>query len=60
MYAHKNIKHVNLQVSRTMLLTNARIVTLAGDHNYGLIEDGAIALDGEQIAWVGPNADLPA
>ena len=43
-----------------MLLTNARIVTLAGDHNYGLIEDGAIALDGEQIAWVGPSADLPA
>ena len=59
MYAHKNIKHVNLQASRTMLLTNARIVTLAIDQEYALIEDGAIALNGEQIAWVGPSADIP-
>ena len=42
-----------------MLLTNARIVTLAIDQEYALIEDGAIALNGEQIAWVGPSADIP-
>lgn len=59
MYAHKTIKHVNLQVSRIMLLTNAKIVTLQDNQDYGLIEDGAIALGEEQIAWVGPAADVP-
>lgn len=59
MYAHNIIKHANLQVSRSMLLTNATIVTLQSDTEYGLINDGVIALTGERIAWVGPNADLP-
>lgn len=27
--------------------------------DYGLIEEGAIATDGDQIAWVGPSADVP-
>ncbi|MGB5864527.1 MAG: imidazolonepropionase [Sulfitobacter sp.] len=42
-----------------MLLTNARIVTLQDDDGYGLIEDGCIAMEGEQVAWVGPAHDLP-
>lgn len=42
-----------------MLLTNARIVTLQHDDGYGLIEDGCIAIEGAQIAWVGPARDLP-
>lgn len=42
-----------------MLLTNATIVTLHEDKDYGLIEEGAIALDEERIAWVGPAADTP-
>ncbi|ABG33150.1 imidazolonepropionase [Roseobacter denitrificans] len=42
-----------------MLFTNARIVTLRDDQDYGLIEEGAIATDGDQIAWVGPSADVP-
>ncbi|MCW1952007.1 MAG: imidazolonepropionase [Octadecabacter sp.] len=43
-----------------MLFTNAKIVTLQDNQDYGLIEDGAIALDGETIVWVGPAADVPA
>jgi len=27
---------------------------------YGLVEDGALALDGDRIAWVGKGEDLPA
>lgn len=42
-----------------MLITNATIATLERSDGYGLIEDGAIALEGSQIAWVGPAADLP-
>ena len=42
------------------LLTQARIATMeAGGPAYGLIEDGAIALDGETIEWVGETRDLP-
>ena len=42
-----------------MLLTNARIATLKTDYGYGLIENGALAMEGKEIAWVGPAADLP-
>jgi len=43
-----------------MLLTNARIATLVDNQSYGLIERGAVALKGEQIAWVGAESDLPS
>lgn len=43
------------------LLINARLATLAGDGApYGLIEDGALALENGRIAWVGKSEDLPA
>lgn len=42
-----------------MLLTNCKIATLQTNQDYGLIEDGAIALDGEHLAWVGRAADIP-
>lgn len=42
----------------TAVLCNARIATLAGP-DYGLLADGAVVVDGEQIAWVGSLADLP-
>lgn len=43
-----------------MLLINAQIVTLQSSDDFGLIPDGAIAVQGGQIAWVGPVADVPA
>ena len=42
-----------------MLLTNAQIVTLQDNHSYGLITGGAVAVEGERIAWVGPTSAIP-
>ncbi|MEM7189979.1 MAG: imidazolonepropionase, partial [Pseudomonadota bacterium] len=33
---------------------------VSGDAAYGLIENGAVVLQGEQIAWLGAEGDLPA
>jgi imidazolonepropionase len=43
------------------LWTNARIATLAADAPapYGLIDDGALAVQDGRVAWVGPRKDLP-
>jgi len=42
-----------------LLLTDARIATMRlGARNYGTIEDGAIAIVGESLAWVGAAADI--
>ncbi len=43
-----------------MLITDAQIATLCTDDSYGLIPGGAIALDGDRIAWVGKTSDIPA
>ncbi|MDH3742573.1 MAG: imidazolonepropionase, partial [Hyphomicrobiales bacterium] len=42
---------------RTMLLENATLATMAGDEPYGLIEDGAVLVDGDEISWAGRRAD---
>jgi imidazolonepropionase len=43
-----------------LLLTDARIATMRrGDGEYGTIEDGALAIAGREIAWLGPAVDLP-
>ncbi len=43
------------------LWINARLVTMTtGQGEYGLIENGAIAVTGERISWLGPMDDLPA
>ncbi|WP_296942223.1 imidazolonepropionase [uncultured Massilia sp.] len=44
-----------------LLLVNARLATMAAaDGGYGIVEDGALALQGGRIAWVGRRADAPA
>jgi imidazolonepropionase len=35
------------------------LATLAGDSGWGLIDDGALLVDGGQLRWVGPAAALP-
>jgi len=45
-----------------MLLTNARVATMTEGEAvepYGLIEAGAVVVQGESIQWVGAAADLP-
>jgi len=41
-----------------LLLTDARIATMAGD-DYGVIDDGAVAVTDGKITWIGPQAELP-
>ena len=42
------------------LWTNCNAATMQpGESAYGLIEDAALVLDGENIAWVGQRANLP-
>jgi imidazolonepropionase len=41
-----------------LLLIDARIATMLGD-DYGVIDDGAIAISEGKIAWLGHRADLP-
>ena len=43
-----------------MLLTNANLATMDGAPAYGLVGQGAIAIDGSRIAWAGPSSDLPS
>lgn len=43
-----------------LLLTDARIATMQrGANDYGAILDGAIAIAGDTLAWVGAAADVP-
>jgi len=39
---------------------NARVATMVAGPDYGAIHDGAIAVRGGRIDWVGARADLPA
>ena len=43
-----------------LLLTDARIATMRADAaDYGVIEDGAIAISDGKIAWIGPQMEMP-
>lgn len=41
-------------------LSHARLVTLAGDSGWGLIDDGALLWQGQTLLWVGERAGLAA
>ena len=44
-----------------LLLTDANIATLQPDKaDYGTITDGALAIAGDEIAWLGARSELPA
>ena len=44
-----------------LLLIDARIASLRGDApDYGVIEDGALAIIDGEIAWIGPASERPA
>ena len=44
------------------LWTNCRIATMQASNGqpYGLVEDAALAVEGDTVAWVGPRSELPA
>ncbi|MEP6998451.1 MAG: imidazolonepropionase [Betaproteobacteria bacterium] len=44
----------------TTLWRNARLATLTAGPPWGLIERGAMLVDGDTLRWVGAEADLPA
>ena len=41
------------------LWRGGRLCTLAGDSGWGLIDDGALLVDGDTLRWVGAVAELP-
>ena len=41
------------------LFTNARIATIAAPEGLGIIEDGALLVEGDSIAWLGPVGEAP-
>ncbi len=44
------------------LWTHCRVATMVAQASqpYGLIDDAALVVEGENLAWVGPSAELPA
>ncbi len=43
-----------------LLITGAHLATMTDAGAYGAIRDGALAIAGDRIAWVGPASALPA
>jgi imidazolonepropionase len=42
------------------LWRGGRLATLSGERGWGLVDDGALLVDGGRLRWVGPVSDLPA
>ncbi len=45
---------------RTLLVHTDLATMVDGKRNFGMVQDGALLIDGGAIAWVGPRAELPA
>ena len=58
MYIHIDEKYEHNN-DPPMLLTNATVATMEDDAPYWLIADGAVAINGDRIGWVGRAADIP-
>jgi len=43
-----------------LVVTNAELATMTGTEPYGAIHEGALAIAGDRIAWVGATRELPA
>ena len=43
-----------------VVLANARLATFVADAPYGLIDDGAVAVESGRIRWAGPRDALPS
>lgn len=41
-----------------VLITGAHLATMAGDAPYGALRDGALAINGDRIAWIGAAREL--
>lgn len=48
-----------MELDQPIILTNATLATLAGPTGYGLIENGAVVVDGQTIAFVGQSNAIP-
>jgi imidazolonepropionase len=47
-------------LSTTRVWRNCKLATMqTGDVPYGIVEDAALVVEGERIAWTGPRAELP-
>jgi imidazolonepropionase len=42
-----------------LLLRHVDVATMRGEEGYGLVHDGALAIRGGRIAWIGRDADVP-
>ena len=59
MCIHNNIIRNLIKWYVAMLLRNLTLATMEADKPYGLIEQGAVVIDGEAILWAGAETELP-
>jgi len=50
------------KISETVasLWVNVHLATMTATGPYGMVRDGAMAIEGDKIAWIGKRTDLPA
>lgn len=61
MYRHNNIILVKCEIMTGYLLENLNFASMPENGtSYGIVDDGAIAVDGRKIAWCGERPQLPS